>query len=255
MAKTIVLLIASMILAGNPWLRAQDEEKIQKLFQDAIQAMGGQTFLRVSDIVSEGNMFFFNAEGDSSGLIKYNDYTKLPDKSRNEVGNRKKERDIVVFNLSTNEGWILEGQKETKTATPEQMKEFKGMVKHSFDNIFRFRYKDPQNKLFYLGPGQGDDVQSEMVQLLDPDNDTVTIYFSRASRLPTKIEYKSLSKRGVQQRHVEEYSQWHEIQGVKMPLRIDSFVNGRKSSQLFPVKVTFNNNLPDSFFSKPEPPK
>src|SRR5687767_15580902 len=52
-------------LAGNPRLRAQDEEKIQKLFQDAIQAMGGQTFLRVSDLVSEGNMFFFDIEGRS----------------------------------------------------------------------------------------------------------------------------------------------------------------------------------------------
>src|SRR5687767_15970984 len=84
-------------LAGNPRLRAQDEEKIQKLFQDAIQAMGGQTFLRVSDLVSEGNMFFFDIEGNSSGLIKYNDYTKLPDKSRNEVGNKKKARDVVVL--------------------------------------------------------------------------------------------------------------------------------------------------------------
>jgi hypothetical protein len=255
MAKRVGLLIATLILAADPGLRAQDEEKIQKLFQNAIEAMGGQAFLRVSDIVSEGNMFFFDIEGNSSGLIKYNDYTKLPDKSRNEVGNKKKARDVVVFNLSTNEGWILEGQKETKTATPEQMKEFRNLVKHSFDNIFRFRYKDPQNKLFYLGPGQGEDVQLEMVQLLDPENDTVTIYFDRASRLPAKIEYKSLSKRGVQQRHVEEYSQWHEIQGVKMPLRMDHFVNGRKSSQLFPVKVTLNNNLPDSFFSKPEPPK
>jgi hypothetical protein len=251
----IRLLLASLLLTVSETVPAQDEEKIQKLFRDAIEAMGGEKFLKVDDIVSEGNYFAFDREGNSSGLIKYNDYTKLPDKSRNELGNRKKERDVVVFNLETGEGWILEGQKETRAATPEEMKEFKNLVKHSFDLIFRTRYKDPANKLFYLGGGEGSDVHLDVVKLLDPENDEVTIYFDRLSKLPAKIEYRGLDKRGVQLRHVQEFSQWHVIQGIKTPLRTDSFVNGRKSAQFFVVKISYNNNLTDSFFSKPVPPK
>ncbi len=244
-----------LVLGATIMARGQDEEKIQKLFHAAIEKMGGQTFLDVKDMVSEGNYFLFDRDGNSSGLIKYNDYTKLPDKSRSELGNSKKSRDVQVFNLEKGEGWILEGQKDTRAATPEEMKEFKNAVKHSLDTIFRYRYKNPDNKLFYLGPGEGSDMTFEMVKLLDPDNDEVTIYFDRLSQLPGKLEYRSVDKRGVQLRTVVEFSQWHVIQGVNSPLRYDTSVNGRRSSQQFIVKITYNNNLTDDFFSKPVPPK
>jgi hypothetical protein len=235
--------------------RSQDEETIQKLFQGAIQAMGGEAYLKVTDMVSEGQYFAFDNQGNSSGLIKFSDYTKLPDKSRFELGNRKKDLDITVFNLEKNEGWILEGQKETRDATPEEMKDFKSTVNHSIDNIFRFRYKDPQNKMFYLGPGEGHDATLEMVKILDPENDEVTVYFDRISKLPVKTEFRSVNSKGLRLRHVEEFSQWHVIQGVNTPLRIDGYVNGRRSYQQFILNITYNNNLPDSFFSKPVPPK
>jgi len=234
---------------------AQDEERVRKLFQDAIETMGGEAFLKVADVVSEGNFFVFDRDGNSFGLIKYFDYTKFPDRSRNELGNKKKLREITVFNLEKEEGWILEGQKETRDATPAEMKSFKNSVKHSLDVIMRYRYQNPENKLFYVGPGEGSEVRLELVQLLDPENDTVTIYFDRMSKLPAKIEYKNVDKRGVHLREVDEFGQWHEFAGVKVPLRIDHYTNGRKSWLLYLTKVTLNNNLDDSFFSRPIPPK
>ncbi len=249
------MLIVAAALAFVPCGRAQDEEKIRKLFEDAIQAMGGDAFLKVKDMVSEGNYFQFSREGDSTGLIKFNDWTKLPDKDRNEIGNKKKLRDVVVYNLEKNEGWILEGQKPTRDATPEEMKEFRNSVKHNSDNIFRSRWKDPANKLFYMGPGEGADVRTETVKLLDPENDEVQIYFDRATKLPAKVEYKSMDKRGINLKIVDEFSQWHVVDGVKSPLRIDTYRNGFRFSQAFVTKITYNNNLADSFFSKPEPPK
>jgi hypothetical protein len=246
-----LLLIFWVFVSFAPIVRGQDEEKIQRLFKDAIQAMGGDKYLNVTDMISEGQSFSFDRDGASSIPIKFTDYTKLPDKSRYELGNRKKERDITVFNLETNEGWILEGQKETREATKEEMSGFKNTVKHVIDNIFRFRYKNPDNKLFYLGPGEGREMTLEIVKLLDPENDEVAIYFDRISKLPAKIEYHDLSNRGVRMRIVDEFSQWHMEQGVNTPLRIDSYVNGRRSSQTFILKITYNNNLADSFFSKP----
>ncbi len=248
-------LAIALILTVHPPARAQDDEKIRKLFEDAIQAMGGEKYLNVKDIVSEGNLFYFNRAGDSSGLIKFNDWTKLPDRDRNEIGNRKKERDVIVFNLEKNEAWILEGQKPTRDATPEELKDFRNSVKHSIDNIFRTRWKDPANKLFYLGPGEGADVRFETVKLLDPENDEVLIYFDRSTRLPVKIEYRTMDKRGINLRVVDEFSQWHTIDGVNTPMRIDTTRNGFRFSQVFATKITYNNNLSDSFFSKPEPPK
>ena len=254
MNKTKLSLVPIAVILFSALTFGQDEEKIQKLYSDAIQEMGGDSYLNVTDIVSEGNLFFFSREG-SSGLIKYNDYSKLPDKSRNEVGNRKKERDIVVFDLGKNQGWIQDGQKETRAATPDEMIEFKNSVKHSLDNILRFRYKDPHNKLFYMGPGEGADVQFDLVKVLDEENDEVTVYFDRMNKLPAKVEYRSIGKHEVRLRIVEEYSQWHVTQGINTPLRSDRYRNGAKYSQQYIVKITYNNNLPDSLFGKPEPQK
>jgi hypothetical protein len=251
----LIALTACFWMALLAPAKGQDEERIKKLFEDAIQAMGGTPYLDVKDIVSEGNVFGFDRDGNSGTPFKYYDWTKLPDRSRNEQGDRKKLMDVVVFNLEQNQGWILEGQKDTRDATPEEMKGFKNLVKHAIDNIFRFRYQDSANKLFYLGPGEGADLRYDLVKLLDPENDEVVIYFDRITKLPGKIEYHVINKRGIKDRYVDEFSQWHEIQGVETPLRIDSHVNGRKSSQTFLLKVVYNNNLPDSFFSKPIPPK
>jgi hypothetical protein len=232
-----------------------EEIKPMKLFEDAIEAMGGDAFLSVQDMVSNGNYFQFDRYGASSPLIKFTDYTKLPDKSRYELGNKIKELDITVFNLEKNEGWILEGQKEPKAATAGEMREFRNVVKHSLDIIFRTRYKDPANSLFYLGVGDGREVILEKVKLIDPDNDEVTVYFNRNSKLPKKIEFRRVNDQGVRQRVVHEFSQWHRVQGVLTPLRTDGYVNGKQSFQSYINEIKFNNDLPDSLFSKPEPPK
>jgi len=255
MANRYIVALLALAFTVLPLAQAQDEERIRQLFEGAIDKMGGDAFLQVTDIVSEGNYFFFDRDGNSSGLIKYSDYTKLPDKSRFELGNKKNMLDVTVFNLEKNEGWILEGQKETRDAKPEEMKDFKAAVKHSLDNILRFRYRDSANKLFYLGAGAGMDVQFELVKILDPENDEVTLYFDRMSKLPAKLEYRSVNSRGIRQLHREEFSQWLEYQGVYTPLRMDHFINGYKYSQMYITKITYNNNLPESFFSKPIPPK
>jgi len=254
MRQVTVLLALLLLMTDRPLIRGQEEERIKKLFQDAIQALGGETYLKVKDMVSDGNYFMFDREGNSSGLIKYSDFTKLPDKSRFELGNRKKELDVTVFNLEKKSGWILEGQKDTRDATPEEMKEFQNSVKHSAEAIFRFRYQDPENKLFYLGPAENP-VQLEMVKMIDPVNDEVTIYFDRMSKLPAKLEYQVVDLKGIHYRVVDEFSQWHMVQGVNTPMRIDSFRNGRQNSQQFLLKITYNTGLQDSFFSKPIPPK
>ncbi len=249
MKKLLLMLCIALVIA--PFASSQEDETIRKLFENAIEAMGGDRYLKVTDIVTEGRMYGFDDEGASSLPINYFDFTKFPDKSRFEVGSNKKKRDITVFNLGTNEGWILEGDRETRDAKPEEMEEFKNAVRHSIDMICRFRYKDPDNRLFYLGPGEGKDVTLELVKIVDPENDEVTVYFDRISRLPAKLEYREVTGKGIRLRHVEEFSQWHWKQGVYTPLRIDRFANGRKSSQVFILKITYNNNLPDSLFVKP----
>jgi hypothetical protein len=253
--KKAAFFFSLILLTIAPMARSQDEEKIQELFQNAIQKMGGDAFLKYADLTTKGQRFYFNDRGENSGMIKFTSYTKFPDKRRYEEGNKKNELDITVFDLSKNVGWIQEGQKPVHEATGAEMKDFRDSMKHRLDGIFRFRYKDPNGSMYYLGPGEGHDVTLEMVKMLDSDNDEVTVYFDRISKFPAKIEYRRLTRKGVRQRVVEEFSQWHEIQGVNTPLRTDTFVNGRPAIQHFVTEAIFNGNLQDSLFTKPVPLK
>ena len=250
------LLFICLVIAVLPLpLKCQEENKALVLFEKAIEAMGGTAFLDVKDVVSSGNFFTFDRFGASSPLIKFSDYTKLPDKSRYELGNKKNQLDITVFNLETGEGWIREGQKETRDADEDEMRDFRNTVKHSLELIFRTRYKDPQNKIFYIGPGDGRDLRLEKVKLIDPENDEVNVYFDSMSHLPAKIEYTTKSSDGARQRMTQEFSQWHWIQGIRTSLRTDGYINGRQSYQSHVIDIKYNNDLPDSTFSKPVPQK
>jgi len=251
MRKLILICCIALFLA--PPIRSQEEDVARKFFDDAVEAMGGSAFLNVTDMVSEGNYFLFNRSGASSPLIKFTDYTKFPDKSRFRLGDKKRPLEIQVFNLETNEGWIKEGDLEPKEATPDDMRHFRNAVKHSLEMIFRSRYKDPNNKLFYLGPGDGRDFTLDKVMLIDPDNDEVTVYFNRRTKLPAKLEYVSVDQSGVRQREVREFSQWHWIQDVNTSLRTDGYTNSRQSFQIHTVKIKYDNDLPDNLFSKPVP--
>ena len=245
-------LLAVVLPQQAAWSQDEtDEDRIRQLFENAIDAMGGSAYLDIKDITSDGQYFVFNNRGESSGLIKFVDYTKLPDKSRFELGNKKQEKEITVFDLAKGEGWILEGTGEAKAATEEDMKSFQAAADHSIDNIFHFRWKDPQNKLFYLGLGKGADITFDMVQIIDPANDEVVVYFDRISKLPAKIESWRINERGIKVRDMDEYSQWHKIKGVLTPLRIDSYTNGRRRAQQFFLNVKHNSNIRDEFFSKP----
>jgi len=250
-----IIRMCCFVIIFAPSIRSRDNDEALKLFEDAVEAMGGEAFLNVRDMVSEGNYFQFTRDGASSPLIKFKDYTKLPDKSRNEMGNKKKELVITIFDLGKNEGWIQEGEKEPRAATPEEMREFHNVAKHSLDLIFRTRYKDPENRIFHIGPGEGRDVTLERVKLIDPENDEVTVYFDRMSRLPAKLEYSAKDERGVRVRITQEFSQWHWIQGVRTSLRNDVYVNGRPSSQSHINTIEYNTETPDSFFSEPVPPE
>ncbi|MEJ2109463.1 MAG: hypothetical protein P8Z37_06030 [Acidobacteriota bacterium] len=95
----------------------------------------------------------------------------------------------------------------------------------------------------------------EKVKLIDPENDEVTIFFDRMSTLPAKIEFRTVNEDGVRQRVVYEFSQWHWIEGVRTTLRTDGFVNGREAFQSHTIEIKYNNDLPDSLFTKPAPPE
>ena len=235
--------------------QAEGEKQARAAIEQSIQALGGKAFLEVRDIKSNGRYYRFRKGANSVGVV-YQDYTRLPNKSRYEEGTKKKDKEVTVYNLDLNKGWLLEGRKGVREAKPEEVDQFRRTVKHAVENVLRTRFNEPGVKLFYYGPNEvSGKVRSEAVELLDTENDAVIVYFDARTRLPIKLEYTEVSTDGRKQKVEEEYTNWHNIQGVQTPLRVDILVDGELANQRFVEKLSYNNSLPDTLFDKPQPEK
>ncbi|MBI1748497.1 MAG: hypothetical protein HYR55_18210 [Acidobacteria bacterium] len=254
----LLLLIYGMALAQAPG-PAQDKEsgeaKALAAIQRAIDALGGKTFLQVRDIKSNGRYYQFRKGANTPGVV-FQDSTRLPNKSRYEEGTKKKEKDITVFNLDIDKGWMLEGRKGVRDAKPEEVAQFKKTVKHAIENVLRTRYRERGVKLFYFGPEEvAGKIRAEVVEILDQENDSVLVYFDLKTHLPVKLEYTETAADGRKLKIEEEYTNWHNIEGVRTPMRIDVFTNGDQSSQRFVEKLSYSSTFTDSLFEKPQPEK
>ena len=242
--------------ASKPSDKELAQEKARGTIEKSIEAMGGAKFRQVREMQSRGHYYIFKA-GQVVGTSKYTDQTRLPDKSRFQLGEGKN-KDLTVFDLAAGKGWHMEGKKDIKEATPEEMQQFRQAVRHSIDNLLRDRLREPGMSLFYYGREDvsgRDDV--EAVEMIDADNDSVLLYFDLKTHLPTRMEYVEADARGNRRKQATEFYVWHSIAGVMTPFRLDNFVEGQMASQLFLDDIVYNPSpgLSDSLFIKPSPDK
>ncbi|HEV8132574.1 MAG TPA: hypothetical protein VGQ81_15115 [Acidobacteriota bacterium] len=257
---SFILLCSLTVHAQDSTKKPSDKETAQQraraVIERSIAAMGGDRFRQVREIQSKGHFFLFK-DGQTAGLAKYIDYTRLPDKSRNQTGEGKN-KEIAIFDLSANKGWHQEGKSIIKEATPDEVRQFRQTVRHAWENLLRGRLDEPGMTFFYYGSeditGKG---EVEAVEMIDAENDSVLFYCDLKTHLPTRMEYTSVDRRGEKHKEATEFYNWHLVQGVMTPHRQDNFSDGQSSSQLFIDEITYNPKpaLSDALFSKPVPEK
>ncbi|MGH9340577.1 MAG: hypothetical protein ACRD1R_13530 [Acidobacteriota bacterium] len=236
--------------AGQDDLRAKAEEVISA----AIQAMGGQKYLDVKSSHSAGRYFVFSKQG--KGFAKYWDWTVYdPVKWRFQQGEGKRQS-VSIYNLELGKAWTLEGQDEDakiEEISEEQIKDWMEGVKSDLNFLLKQRFDEEGMNLYYYGP---DDIagsgQYEAVEFLDSGNKSVVVYFDRQNHLPHMVETHSTDKFGVRRKQETEFYNWHVIEGVKTPLRLDYLVEGELSQQYHLDLITYNPPIPPDHFLEPQ---
>src|ERR1700691_1606607 len=109
----LALLLAASCLAASPRALAQDDTvllpeqsaaKARAILEQAINALGGPTYLNVHDVTCIGRLSQFGHSGELNGYEHFVDYAKPPEKDRTE--NLPKRNLIDVFNGG--KGWVLD---------------------------------------------------------------------------------------------------------------------------------------------------
>ena len=91
-----------------------------------------------------------------------------------------------------------------------------------------------------------------IVDITDPEQRTVQVYFDYNTNLPIRQEYSEWDPVG-KQRSTErtEYSKYRDVGGVQLPFVSERFRNGEKVFQLFSNNVQVNQSIPPGTFELP----
>ncbi len=235
-------------------IQAQEDPRgrAEQVVKQAIEAMGGSSYRNVETVYRHGNYFRFNRHGQRSRLVKYWEWLHYqPLKWYFQIGKGGRQQ-VSVYNLEINKAWKKEGKGYIEDLSQEDIEGFAKQARHDPDIVIRQRSGMENVQLFYYGP---DEVTGggnyEAVEFLDETNDSVVIYFDLESHLPARLEYKQTDRLGNRRQFSEEYFNWHEFKGVRHPLRIDIFFDGRLWEQRHMTEVVINPVVPPGQFLEP----
>ncbi|MFZ1203829.1 MAG: hypothetical protein WAN97_05925 [Candidatus Acidiferrales bacterium] len=248
-----MLALLSMGAPGNA--TAQDDQflmpeqsaaKAKQILQEAIGALGGNTYLNVHDSTCTGRIGQFDHSGELTGFGHFIDYEVPPDKERQE--NLPKRNIIEVYN--GDKGWELD-RGGVSEAPQVDLIDFEEGNKKDLDNILRYRIHEPDMIFRYGGPDIVELKQADWVELVDADNRTIRIAIATATHLPIqKIVDTRDAKTRRKSEEIEYYSNYHPLEGIQTPFQITRERNGIKIFQVFFDKCDYNANLPNSLFTR-----
>lgn len=232
---------------------AEDADRTARtVVETAIEAMGGDAYREVRAVQGSGRYFRF--QKGRQAFTRFEDWTVYqPLLSRFRLGEGSRQL-VQIVNLDLAKGWTLEGEDEVKEMTEEELKDFRNSVKKDIDYLFRHRLDEEGLSLFYYGADDiagSTDRNLEAVEFIDATNQSIIVYFDRRTHLPAIVETTFTDKLGLRHKREKELSNWHEIQGIMVPLNHRTFTDGEKSEEIFFESVQINPAIPPGHFTRP----
>jgi hypothetical protein len=230
------------------------DDKAEKIVQKAIEAVGGDSYLKIQTVIGRG--FFTEYSPGGSGLpIRFLDYISYPNRERTEFlggGNR------VINTNDRDTGWIFDAAAKTlKDQTTQQVEDFKTGMRNSMENLLRGWWRKEGATLSYVGRREaGLGRRNETVKLTYPDGYSIEYEFAATDGWPAKVLYKKKHK-NPETELMDEVAEEDRlfkpitVSGVIAPFVIDHFRKGVQTSRINYESIEFNKPLADSLFARP----
>jgi len=228
--------------------------KGKKLIEQMIAALGGDTWLNRQDWMFEGRAATFYKGQPHEGAPQFQEYFRA-----NPFG----ERVIIISHygalIATDHSDVAEvwtgdnGYEITYKGThplPEKdVADYQRRHKHSLDVVVKEWLKDPGVLVTYEGEDMVERHLAQQVSVVTPTNDAVTLQLDEGTHLPLSISfqwrdpiYRDLNT------DVQEFTDYHVIQGIQTAYSITALHNGDMTSERFLTKVVYNPKLPADLF-------
>ncbi len=254
LALFIVLLAAFPSFAQNATPSTIPDDKAEKILQKAIQAVGGDAYLKVQTVIGHG-YFTEYKDGISQIPAKFVDYIVYPDRERTEFTSSGAR---TIQTNTADKGWLFDGAAKTlKDQNAQQLDEFRVGMLTSMENLLRGWWRQKGAVLTYVGRREaGLGRRNETVRISYLDGFWVEYEFATTDGTPAKVLYKR-KRKNVDTDEMQEVSEEDRllkpvtIDGVVTPFVIDHFRNGVQTSRIAYESVEYDKPLTDSLFAKP----
>jgi hypothetical protein len=250
--------------AGVSLNESESAHKARALLDQAIEALGGQAYLTYANRSETGRYYpLYHGKTESTG-IPYNYYLQYPDKDRFEVIHTKEIHvipgQIDIGGLKNPKKFDLvlihNGDKGFETTfkgtAPQEKIDLENYLRrrpHSAEWVFRKWLNDPTVAMFYDGLTVVDSKPTEVVTLVNGQNDSVSVALDQNTHYPIRISYSWRDLKDRQKNtEAEIYDSYKPEQGIMTPHSITRYFNGETSQQRFINSAKYNLNLPDSLF-------
>ncbi|HXT63018.1 MAG TPA: hypothetical protein VN696_08280 [Pyrinomonadaceae bacterium] len=250
----VLIFLFAAAAAAQPGPAVKPDEKAEQIVQKAIQAVGGEAYLKVQTVTARG--FFTDYPGGAPGVpMKFIDYIAYPDRERTEFsggGNR------IIQTNDKLQGWLFDAAAKTlKDQTPKQVEDFRTGMRTGIENLLHGWWRKEGATLSYVGRREATlGRRNETVKLTYPDGFWIEYELAATDGTPAKIIYKKQNK-NPDTEVVEEVTEEDRLfkmiafDGISTPFVIDHFRNGVQTSRINYESIEFNKPIADSFFAKP----
>ena len=242
--------------AGLIQARAETaQERGKRILNECIDALGGQKFLAMDNVIETGRAYSFYRE-QLNGLT----IARITRRFLNKVEDPSKTLAVLEredFGKKLDYG-VLFQQNDAYEIT------FRGARPLAADRFERYRFTTINDILYILRerlhePGlivesRGSDVWMnnpvEIVDITDAGNQVVTVYFHQSTKLPLR---QTWVRRDAKDRNDEEtiYMKYREVNGVQWPMSVQRSRNGEKIYQMFADELEVNGKVPGQMFDLP----
>jgi hypothetical protein len=247
-----------LLVGGATASRAAEthEQRGKRVVNEALEALGGEAFLHMSDRVEAGRAYSFYRE-QISGLSVATIYTRY----LAPVPGKLEMRERQAFGKDQKSGAVLfteDGAWEItfRGSRPMEDKRYDTYQDSTLRNvlyILRQRFNEPGLQFYSQGSDLFENLPVEIVDITDADGRTVTVYFSQSTKLPVRQTFK---RRNPDYKDFDEevtiFAQYRDVGGgVKWPWDIRRDRNGEKIYEMYSESVEVNKDLKDDLFSLP----
>jgi hypothetical protein len=236
--KKIVILFSAMMLVSGTFLSAQSLEDILK---EHFAAIGQEKLLKVNSLKTTGKLV-------QSGMeIPFIQMAKRPDCVRIE-GTFQGLSFIQTYNGK--EGWGLNPFAGVTDPQPMSKDEMKNMKYSSDIDGMLWNWKDKGYIVTFEGKEDMEGTSCFKIKELTQDGDVFTYYLDADSYMMIRTNTK-VKMQGNETESDTYYSNYMQVEGLAMPGKIDTKMNGQVVMTIVTDKVEINLDLDKALFEKP----